>query len=114
MLPRLLCEELCSLNPDVDRLTFSVVWKVNEHGEVSEESCYLVELMEQGEVSEESCYLVELMEQGEVSEESCYPVELMEQGEVSEESCYLMELMERVGELGVMLRCRADGTGGGD
>ncbi|KAI0221721.1 DIS3-like exonuclease 2 [Lamellibrachia satsuma] len=103
MLPRLLCEELCSLNPDVDRLTFSVVWKVNEQGEVSEESCYLVELMEQGEVSEESCYLVELMEQGEVSEESCYLVELMEQGGVEGggggggggESCYLVELMEQ-------------------
>lgn len=26
MLPRLLCEELCSLNPDVDRLSFSVFW----------------------------------------------------------------------------------------
>ena len=35
MLPRLLCEELCSLNPDTDRLAFSVVWKIKEHGEVS-------------------------------------------------------------------------------
>lgn len=26
MLPRLLCEELCSLNPNADRLVFSVVW----------------------------------------------------------------------------------------
>lgn len=28
MLPRLLCEELCSLNAGVDRLTFSVIWKL--------------------------------------------------------------------------------------
>lgn len=34
MLPRILCEELCSLNPDEDRLTFSVVWKMSEKGEV--------------------------------------------------------------------------------
>ena len=39
MLPRLLCEELCSLNPDVDRLTFSVMWKMTEKGEVSGEPC---------------------------------------------------------------------------
>ncbi|XP_048739214.2 DIS3-like exonuclease 2 isoform X2 [Ostrea edulis] len=37
MLPRILCEELCSLNPDEDRLTFSVVWKVSEKGEIYEE-----------------------------------------------------------------------------
>jgi DIS3-like exonuclease 2 len=34
MLPRLLCEELCSLNPATDRLTFSVIWKVRPNGEV--------------------------------------------------------------------------------
>lgn len=28
MLPRLLCEELCSLNPGVDRLAFSCIWQV--------------------------------------------------------------------------------------
>ncbi|RKP08845.1 hypothetical protein THASP1DRAFT_5099, partial [Thamnocephalis sphaerospora] len=28
MLPSLLCEELCSLNPGVDRLAFSVIWKM--------------------------------------------------------------------------------------
>lgn len=33
MLPRLLCEELCSLNPAVDRLAFSVTWTLNEDGE---------------------------------------------------------------------------------
>ena len=34
MLPRLLCEELCSLNPNEDRLTFSVIWKLTAAGEV--------------------------------------------------------------------------------
>lgn len=34
MLPRILCEELCSLNPDQDRLTFSVVWNMSETGEI--------------------------------------------------------------------------------
>lgn len=37
MLPRLLCEELCSLNPAVDRLTFSVIWKVNSAGDILDE-----------------------------------------------------------------------------
>jgi DIS3-like exonuclease 2 len=30
MLPRVLCENLCSLNRGVDRLAFSVVWVLNE------------------------------------------------------------------------------------
>lgn len=34
MLPRLLCEELCSLNPGVDRLAFSIVWNINPAGEI--------------------------------------------------------------------------------
>jgi VacB/RNase II family 3'-5' exoribonuclease len=34
MLPRLLCEELCSLNPGVDRFAFSVTWTFNTEGEV--------------------------------------------------------------------------------
>ena len=34
MLPRLLCEQLCSLNPDEDRLAFSVEWTISETGEV--------------------------------------------------------------------------------
>ena len=34
MLPRLLCEELCSLNPLTDRLTFSVVWTLSPQGKV--------------------------------------------------------------------------------
>jgi exoribonuclease R len=34
MLPRPLCEELCSLNPGVDRLAFSVVWDMNEEGDI--------------------------------------------------------------------------------
>jgi DIS3-like exonuclease 2 len=35
MLPRLLCEQLCSLNPATDRLTFSVIWKIKSNGEVN-------------------------------------------------------------------------------
>lgn len=34
MLPRLLCEELCSLNPGVDRLCFSIVWDMTEEGDI--------------------------------------------------------------------------------
>ncbi|KAI6244124.1 DIS3-like exonuclease 2 [Aphelenchoides fujianensis] len=37
MLPRILCEELCSLNPGVDRLTFSVVWKMDEKAEIKDQ-----------------------------------------------------------------------------
>ncbi len=32
MLPPLLCEELCSLNPGVERLAFSVVWDMDAEG----------------------------------------------------------------------------------
>ncbi|GLD94076.1 hypothetical protein PINS_up002687 [Pythium insidiosum] len=32
MLPRVLCERLCSLQPKVDRLAFSVVWEMNADG----------------------------------------------------------------------------------
>ena len=32
MLPRLLCEELCSLNPAVERLAFSVTWEMDADG----------------------------------------------------------------------------------
>ncbi|KAL0624857.1 DIS3-like exonuclease 2, partial [Plecturocebus cupreus] len=32
MLPRLLCEELCSLNPMSDKLTFSVIWTLTPGG----------------------------------------------------------------------------------
>ncbi|KAF9410301.1 hypothetical protein BGZ94_001686 [Podila epigama] len=34
MLPNILCEDLCSLTANVDRLTFSVFWKMTEDGEV--------------------------------------------------------------------------------
>lgn len=34
MLPRLLCEELCSLNPSQDRLAFSVFFQMKEDGEI--------------------------------------------------------------------------------
>ncbi|KAM9720259.1 DIS3-like exonuclease 2 [Menidia menidia] len=37
MLPRLLCEELCSLNPLTDRLTFSVIWKITPEGKIQSE-----------------------------------------------------------------------------
>jgi DIS3-like exonuclease 2 len=29
MLPRLLCERLCSLNPQVDRLAYSIFFRMN-------------------------------------------------------------------------------------
>lgn len=37
MLPNLLCENLCSLNPGVDRLAFSVMWKLSPAGEILDE-----------------------------------------------------------------------------
>ncbi|KAM4836382.1 DIS3-like exonuclease 2 isoform 1-T1 [Thomomys bottae] len=37
MLPRLLCEELCSLNPMTDKLTFSVIWTLTPEGKILEE-----------------------------------------------------------------------------
>ncbi|KAJ3355871.1 hypothetical protein HDU83_002519 [Entophlyctis luteolus] len=37
MLPRLLCEELCSLNPGVERLAFSIVWKMDVEGNIAGE-----------------------------------------------------------------------------
>jgi DIS3-like exonuclease 2 len=36
MLPRPLCEELCSLNPGVDRFTVSIVWHMTVDGDVLE------------------------------------------------------------------------------
>ncbi|XP_076061919.1 uncharacterized protein LOC143037493 isoform X9 [Oratosquilla oratoria] len=37
MLPRVLCEELCSLNPGEDRLAFSVAWELSPKGKVLSE-----------------------------------------------------------------------------
>lgn len=37
MLPRVLCEQLCSLNPGEPRLTFSVVWHMNDKAEIVDE-----------------------------------------------------------------------------
>lgn len=37
MLPRLLCENLCSLNPNVERLAFSIFFKMNKDGEILED-----------------------------------------------------------------------------
>ena len=38
MLPRLLCENLCSLNPGVDRLSFSCFFEMTEEGDIIHES----------------------------------------------------------------------------
>ncbi|XP_066201724.1 DIS3-like exonuclease 2 [Saccopteryx leptura] len=37
MLPRALCEELCSLNPMTDKLTFSVIWTLTLEGKILSE-----------------------------------------------------------------------------
>uniref|UniRef100_V5GGL2 Putative exosomal 3'-5' exoribonuclease complex subunit n=2 Tax=Ixodes ricinus TaxID=34613 RepID=V5GGL2_IXORI len=37
MLPRLLCDQLCSLHPGEDKLTFSVVWTMTRDGRVLDE-----------------------------------------------------------------------------
>ena len=37
MLPRVLCEELCSLNPGQDRLAFSVMWRMDKNGKILSE-----------------------------------------------------------------------------
>lgn len=37
MLPGILCEELCSLNPGIERLTFSVVWQMDDDGNILNE-----------------------------------------------------------------------------
>ncbi|XP_028365380.1 DIS3-like exonuclease 2 isoform X2 [Phyllostomus discolor] len=37
MLPRMLCEELCSLNPMTDKLTFSVIWTLTSDGKILSE-----------------------------------------------------------------------------
>ena len=34
MLPRLLCERLCSLNPNVDRLTYSIFYRMDLNGDI--------------------------------------------------------------------------------
>jgi len=36
MLPPILCEQLCSLNPNVDRLTYSCIWRMNKDGSLVE------------------------------------------------------------------------------
>ena len=36
MLPPILCEQLCSLNPNVDRLAFSCIWIMNKDGSLSD------------------------------------------------------------------------------
>lgn len=34
MLPRILCEKVCSLNPGEPKLAFSVIWKMNKYGKI--------------------------------------------------------------------------------
>ncbi|KNE56473.1 VacB and RNase II family 3'-5' exoribonuclease [Allomyces macrogynus ATCC 38327] len=36
MLPNVLCEELCSLNPMVERLAFSVIWQLRSDGSIAD------------------------------------------------------------------------------
>ncbi|KAG0260209.1 hypothetical protein BG011_002086 [Mortierella polycephala] len=38
MLPNILCEDLCSLTANVDRLTFSVFWRMSEDGQILDTS----------------------------------------------------------------------------
>lgn len=40
MLPPLLCEELCSLNPLVDRLTYSCIWRMHPDGTLADEPAW--------------------------------------------------------------------------
>lgn len=40
MLPPILCEQLCSLNPNVDRLAFSCIWKMKADGTLCDEPPY--------------------------------------------------------------------------
>lgn len=37
MLPRILCERMCSLNPGEQKLTFSVIWKMDKYGRIIDE-----------------------------------------------------------------------------
>lgn len=37
MLPRVLCEQMCSLKPGQSKLTFSVIWKVDKYGHIIDE-----------------------------------------------------------------------------
>ena len=37
MLPSRLCEDLCSLNPDVDRCAFSAIWELTPDGDILDE-----------------------------------------------------------------------------
>ena len=37
MLPSILCEQLCSLNPNVDRLAFSCIWRMHSNGTLADD-----------------------------------------------------------------------------
>lgn len=70
MLPPLLCEQLCSLNPSVDRLAYSVIFRLRKDGALAEapvwygrtviRSCCKLDYttaqrMIEGEITEEAC-----------------------------------------------------------
>lgn len=40
MLPSILCEQLCSLNPNVDRLAFSCIWNMNSDGSLTDKEVW--------------------------------------------------------------------------
>ena len=40
MLPSVLCEQLCSLNPNVDRLAFSCIWKMHSDGSLVDDAAW--------------------------------------------------------------------------
>lgn len=40
MLPRILCEKLCSLNPEVERLAFSCFFEITKEGVPLDETAY--------------------------------------------------------------------------
>jgi len=58
MLPPTLCEDLCSLNPDVDRLAFSVIWKLTPEGRILDEWFGRTVICSQARLNYESAQLV--------------------------------------------------------
>jgi len=61
MLPRLLCDRLCSLNPDEDRLTYSVIWTMDEKDEnrcIFSFVILFIKSNRQNNISHSSCMLI--------------------------------------------------------
>ncbi|KAK9763478.1 hypothetical protein K7432_009798 [Basidiobolus ranarum] len=54
MLPPVLCEELCSLNPGVDRLAFSVMWKMTPDARIIDMWCGRTVIKSCGKLSYEA------------------------------------------------------------